>query len=406
MADLGDRVLATKEGETFLYSDVEGNLDDRQELGLGLYHQDTRFLSHFQMRISGREPVLLSSSAERAYMAYVDMTNPDLYEGEELTAPQQTVNIRRVRTINGRLFERVRVKNYNAFPVSLTVEFSLGADFADIFEVRGLFRPERGHYEPPSVDGRTAVFTYRGLDDVHRETLVEFGSDPDVVEVRGDLVVARFTLHLDAHQTRLVTMTVDPRIDGLGPEPKDFDVAVHELRRSYEEWERESTQITTDNEVFDQLLHRGLRDLRALYTSMDGGGILAAGIPWYVAVFGRDALITSHQLLMVNQDVARQTLSLLAELQGTVDDPWRDEEPGKILHEIRRGEVRRPGRRRVRGVPPPVTEGAPQPGLEGLRRLRHARGRTAGRASGGPGRGAGLRVHGQGPHGGRLRGAR
>jgi glycogen debranching enzyme len=114
---------------------------------------------------------------------------------------------------------------------------------------------------------------------------------------------------------------------------------VHQLRRSYEDWERAGTKILTDNELFNQLLQRGLRDLRALYTDTGNGGILAAGIPWYVTVFGRDALITSHQLLTVTTRPAREALQVLGRLQGTEIDPWRDEEPGKILHEIRRGEL-------------------------------------------------------------------
>src|SRR5438128_9300820 len=93
VTDLANRVLAVKEGETFLYSDTEGNLDDRKDYGLGLYHKDTRFLSHFVLKMSGREPVLLSSSSERAYMAFVDLTNMDLYEDEQLAVPQQTLNI-------------------------------------------------------------------------------------------------------------------------------------------------------------------------------------------------------------------------------------------------------------------------------------------------------------------------
>ena len=96
------------------------------------------------MTVSGRDPVLLSSSSERAYMSHVDLTNPDLYEGDEIAVPQQTLNIRRIRAINGRLFERVRVKNYNAHAVSLDLEFSLAADFADIFEVRGMAREQHG----------------------------------------------------------------------------------------------------------------------------------------------------------------------------------------------------------------------------------------------------------------------
>ena len=99
LADFSNKVLAVKEGETFFYSDVEGNLDDRREYGLGLYHRDTRFLSHYHMSVSEREPVLLSSSSERAYMSHVDLTNPDLYHGDRLAVPQQTLNIRRVRAI-------------------------------------------------------------------------------------------------------------------------------------------------------------------------------------------------------------------------------------------------------------------------------------------------------------------
>src|SRR5947208_9832848 len=100
LADFSNKVLAVKEGETFFYSDVTGNLDDRREFGLGLYHRDTRFLSHFRMRIADRDPVLLSSSSERAYMAYVDLTNPDLYEDHVLAVPQQTLNIRRIRAVS------------------------------------------------------------------------------------------------------------------------------------------------------------------------------------------------------------------------------------------------------------------------------------------------------------------
>jgi glycogen debranching enzyme len=339
LADFSNKVLAVKEGDTFFYSDVEGNLDDRREYGLGLYHKDTRFLSHFQMRVSGRDAVLLSSSSERAYMSYVDLTNPELYEASRTSVPQQTLNIRRVRAINGRVFERVRVKNYNPYAVELTIAFSLAADFADIFEVRGLKRSTRGRYEPPSVDDRTARFAYLGEDGVRRQTLVEMFPAPDRLQVVGDRVEAEFRLLLAGHQTKLISITFSPQVDGERPPAIEFDAAVHALRRSYEDWERECTQVVTDNELFDQLLMRGLRDLRALFTPYDGGGVMAAGIPWYVAVFGRDALLSSHQLLTINPRAARDALRLLARYQGTEDNPWRDEEPGKILHEIRQGEL-------------------------------------------------------------------
>jgi glycogen debranching enzyme len=344
LAELSSKVLAVKEGETFLYSDTQGDLDDRREYGLGLYHRDTRFLSHFRMKISGRDPVLLSSSAERAYMSYVDLTNPELFSDGDVSVPQQTLNIRRVRVVNGRLYERVRVKNYNPYAVHLIVGFSLATDFADIFEVRGLRREAHGHQDPPKAEDNCAEFSYLGEDGVSRRTVVEFDPPPDRMEVLGDRVEVDFLLELAADQTKLIQVTVAPEVGGERRKRIEFDAAVHELRRSYEDWERQGTRIVTDNELYDQLLHRGLRDLRALYTETDHGGILAAGIPWYVTVFGRDALITAHQLLMVTTTPARDALSVLARYQGTKVDPWRDEEPGKILHEIRRGELAGAGR--------------------------------------------------------------
>jgi glycogen debranching enzyme len=343
VTDLASKTLAVKEDDAFLYSDLEGNLDHGGNYGLGLYSKDTRFLSHFRLTINGRDPVLLSSSSERGYMSHVDLTNPDLYDGEILTVPQQTLNIRRIRAISGRLFERVRVKNYNPFPVSVDLEFRYAADFADIFEVRGMTRELPEPPQPPTVEEGTIEFTYLGRDKIRRMTRIEFGSRPDRVEVDGLTATAVFRMHLGPYQTKLIGSSIDPIIEGGRESSVDFDHAVHDLRRSYEEWERESTQVITDNELFNELLDRSLRDLRALYTHTDDGAVLAAGIPWYVTVFGRDALIASHQLLMVNTRPARDALELLAAKQGTVVDDWRDEEPGKILHEIRQGELARAG---------------------------------------------------------------
>jgi glycogen debranching enzyme len=344
LTDLASKTLAVKDAETFLYSDLEGNLDHGSDIGLGLYSNDTRFLSHFRLTMNGRELVLLSSSAERGYMAHIDLTNPDLFEDRVLCAPQQTINVRRARAIRGSLFERLRIKNYNPFPVTLEVELAVGADFADIFEVRGMSE-RRPAGTRPNVDGSQIRFVHDGQDGVRRVTAIRFGLEPDGIDVDGDVATARFRLHLEPHQTRLVAVTVEPDTGG---EPHaetapDFDHAVHELRRSYEEWERESTRIVTDNELFNELLDRSLRDLRALYTRVNGNGVLAAGIPWYVTIFGRDSLISAHQFLTVNTRPAREALEVLAERQGTEVNDWRDEQPGKILHEVRSGELARAG---------------------------------------------------------------
>jgi glycogen debranching enzyme len=344
VTDLASKTLAVKEGHTFLYSDLEGNLDHSGDFGLGLYSHDTRYLSHFHLTMNGRDLVLLSSSSERGYMSHVDLTNRDLYEDDVLSAPQQTINVRRVRAIDGHLFERIRIKNYNPFDVTLRVELRFGADFADIFDVRGMTHAQTGGPHRPTTADGAIEFVHEGRDGLRRFTRIRFGLEPDRIELEEASAVAVFRLHLDPYQTRLIAVSIEPVLEGDADEAApDFEHAVHELRRSYEAWERESTRIVTDNELFNQLLDRSLRDLRALYTKVGEGGVLAAGIPWYVTIFGRDALIASHQLLTVNTQPAREALELLAARQGTEVDDWRDEQPGKILHEIRDGELARAG---------------------------------------------------------------
>jgi len=183
ITDLASKTLAVKEGDAFLYSDLEGNLEQEADYGLGLYSKDTRFLSRFRLTINGRAPVLLSSSSERGYMSHVDLTNPDLYDDQVLAVPQQTLNIRRIRAISGRLFERVRMKNYNPFPVTIEVEFAFGADFADIFEVRGMTRDGSRPPAAPKVEDGRIDFVYEGRDGVRRITRIEFGARADRIDV-------------------------------------------------------------------------------------------------------------------------------------------------------------------------------------------------------------------------------
>src|SRR5215207_11000180 len=200
VTDLASKTLAVKEGQTFLYSDLEGNLDHGGHEGLGLYSHDTRFLSHFRLTMNGRNLVLLSSSAERGYQSHVDLTNPDLFEEDVLCAPQQTINVRRVRAIAGDLFERIRIKNYNPFEVTLEVGLTFGADFADIFDVRGMTHRHSGGSIPPTVDGSAIEFAHEGRDHVRRITRIRFGIDPDRVDVEGALARAVFRVHLDPYQ--------------------------------------------------------------------------------------------------------------------------------------------------------------------------------------------------------------
>jgi glycogen debranching enzyme len=152
-------------------------------------------------------------------------------------------------------------------------------------------------------------------------------------------VVASWRLRLEPTQTEMIALVVEPRAANSSPPHKPFDVAMHELRRSYESWERACTRVWTDNQLYNSLLARGLRDLRALLTPTRHGNLPAAGIPWFVAPFGRDSLLTCHQTLLLNPDLTRTTLEVLAAFQADEVDEWRDAQPGKILHELRQGEL-------------------------------------------------------------------
>jgi glycogen debranching enzyme len=339
LTDCAGSVLSIKEGEAFLVSALDGDLNEGNSCGLGFYYRDTRFLSLFTMRMNGTEPILLSSSAERAYMSHMDLTNADVWAGGEIVIPQQTINIRRIRVCGRRLYERIRVKNYSPAPVEVQIELTFGADFADIFEVRGVQRTIRGTMLQPKLAERGVVFAYLGQDDLFRQTRVEFSQDASSSSVRGGQVTFVFSIPLRPHQTRLLGLTVEPLI-GTEPSPQgDFDASLHQIRRSYEAFDRECTTVTTDNRVFNQLLERGRRDMRALTTETRFGKIISAGIPWYVAPFGRDSLLAAYEILSLHPKISADTLRLLAHFQGRQVDPWRDEEPGKIFHEIRQGEL-------------------------------------------------------------------
>ncbi|HEX9342440.1 MAG TPA: amylo-alpha-1,6-glucosidase [Actinomycetota bacterium] len=335
------RLWSTKEGDMFLCADAHGNVDAEAAIGAGLYYKDTRFLSDYMLTVDGHVPLLLSTSADRAYASHVDLANQDLVAVDgAIQAIQGTVNIRRTRVIKGRLYERIRVKNYNANPVELTLALRFFSDFADIFEVRGLKRAQRGKFARPKADKAGAVLAYAGQDGVFRETRIGFGTPATTAEIHDEQIVAvTWQLRLAPNETMVIPLTVEPRVGGEVPAQQSFDEAVHDLRRSYEEWERSCTRVWTDNQLYNSVLTRAMRDLRALLTPTRHGKVVAAGIPWFVAPFGRDALLTCHQTLMLNPDLTRTTLEVLAGFQADAVDKFRDAEPGKILHELRQGEL-------------------------------------------------------------------
>ncbi|HEX6348191.1 MAG TPA: amylo-alpha-1,6-glucosidase [Candidatus Dormibacteraeota bacterium] len=335
---LEDRVIL-KEDQVFVVSDINGDIPAGNDLGLGFYRQDTRYLSVFELRLNGRVPILLNHSVDRAYVATFQLVNPALTNPDGSPIPRQSLSLRRTRFVhNGALHERIGLQNCNVGPVRVELELRFDADYMDIFTVRGYHSTAVGVTRPTDVTETGFMFAYDGADGLVRRTEVVFDPKPRLATG-----VASYAVELAPKQTFVVLVDVLPIAGEEFPEPDfQFDASLTDLERTYERWNAASTSYRTDNEVLDNgLVWRSLEDLRILCDQTPSGLYPTAGTPWYAVPFGRDALITSFQCLALNPDLAYGTLRYLADHQGSSLDPYREEEPGKILHEIRFGELAR-----------------------------------------------------------------
>ena len=341
-AEAREELLALKSGAVFLCARPDGDIRASRASGEGLYVEDTRHLSELRVTVGGRPPVLLSSVMESGHHAVINATNSVL-SGTRPPVPQETLNVRRTVLISDRLFYRVRVRSFRPHPVATVAEVSLAADFADVFEVRGVGRHTTGHVAPPTSDGTRVRLRYLAADGQRRETLVEFSPLPSRLRIDGRRAIVAWDVQLDAGEATELLITVLPARSGRRRARPTLDETATRLEAAHADWVGSCARISTDNDRFDRLIDASVRDLHALMTPVANGQLPAAGIPWYVAPFGRDSLLSACESLMVNPEVARGTLLVLAGLQARSDEPWRDAEPGKILHELRTGELARTG---------------------------------------------------------------
>ena len=233
-------------------------------------------------------------------------------------------------------------ENFNLAAVDFVVELTFDADFLDVFQVRGAARQRCGHYFRPVVRDGTLSFYYRGLDDVTRQTVLRFSPAPAEIVER----TARWQLKLEPLKRWELEVTVTPLIENRGAvasSARDFAAILRSRREAHEGWERDSTHFSSSNDVFNTALNTAIGDFHALQIPMNGRRIIAAGIPWFATMFGRDSIIAAYQSLSLNPRLAADTLRLLAARQGMEHNDWRDEQPGKILHEYRDGEMTRCG---------------------------------------------------------------
>ncbi len=361
-----------KEDNIFAVTDRDGNIRAQSSDGQGLYLGDTRFLSVFEFCIEDVAIQLLSSSGELNFMNNFQFANLPAVLADGASLAARTLSVRRNRFIDGGLHERIGIFNYGSTPVTLTLHLTFGSDFRDMFDVRGYTeRRNRGVVGAPEANGEVIRLKYLGRDAVVRTTVVAFDAAPDSVELlnveaepapveqgataddeeRDPLTEtgitpptahATFRVTVPARDRWSLTIHIAPSVgtESSSPSPEpSLDDSFRRIMQAYGAWESGCTRITSDNELLNALVRQSTQDLRLTINREKTGLLPVAGVPWFAVPFGRDSLITALQTLCLNPEIAYGALRFLASYQGKEVDPWRDEEPGKILHEIRSGEM-------------------------------------------------------------------
>ena len=333
-----ERRRVLKQGQAFALFDRFG---DVQPIGLhedGLYHGDTRFMSHQELRINGVRPMFLNSTVrDDNGLLIVELMNPDLNVGTDNLIHKGLLHIFRAKMLwENALYEHVRVVNFGLETVDATLSMEIDADYVDIFEIRGFRREKRGALLTPDVGKSELLLGYRGLDQVVRRTRINYEPAPDVLSAQRADFHIRLQPREEAHLYLTVACEPDEQAARAGT---DYFFAYTAANAALKESMHDQCRIVTSNAMFDRWLDRSTADLVMLSTDLPGGKYPFAGLPWYSTTFGRDGIITAHQLLWLDPGIARGVLAVLADTQAASHDPARDAEPGKILHEARLGEL-------------------------------------------------------------------
>ncbi|MGJ4943724.1 glycogen debranching N-terminal domain-containing protein [Bradyrhizobium sp. HKCCYLS1011] len=325
-----------KHDDTFIVLDGHGDIGASAGGPDGLFNSDTRYLARLELMLDDVQPLLLGSSLRDDNSALtIDLTNPDIYHQGRLVMSKDMLHI--VRTIflwRGTAYQRIGVQNHGDRRASLDLKLNFDNDFADLFEVRGAVRQRRG-VGSSKLEGPAGVrLEYRGLDGVTRSTALNFDPRPTRLSVN----MAIFHLDLAPHESRSVFVAISCNARA-GEKPGRFFPSLLAHRREMRSCTRGATSIETSNDIFNEVLCQAMADLNMLMTDTAQGRYPYAGIPWYSTTFGRDGLITAMQMLWVDPRIARGVLRRLAFYQAKETDPLADAEPGKILHEMRGGEM-------------------------------------------------------------------
>jgi glycogen debranching enzyme len=332
-----------KSGNTFFLSQADGRLPLGSRHAIGLFHDDTRYLSAHELRLNGARPILLAASDAPGTTSVHDLTNPELKLTDGEVLPMQRLQMRVVRTVRERAVEeRIAVRCFTRRPLALTLELCLAADFEAMLALRGIIR----ELEPPHVDTIVTrggvTFAAEGRDGLRRSTAIQSTPPPD----RIDGACLRYVLELRPRERAEVAIRYeiidaarlisDPAAAGSEDDagPPSFPAVLGARGQAVQD-----VRVHSSSELFNRVVRRSLMDLKLLRSSVRGHPFYAAGIPWYATLFGRDSIITALQMSALDPEIMVGTLRLLARLVGRRRDDDHDEDPGKLIHELRLGEL-------------------------------------------------------------------
>jgi glycogen debranching enzyme len=332
-----DRTRVLKYGDTFGVFNRYGDIEAIGHGQLGLFHVEARHLDRMTVRLGGSTPLLLSSTVrgDNAFLS-VDLTNVDIAVENRSVIPRGVLHVYRSKFLaDGVCYEQLRLANYGLGRIELPLSIEFGADYADIFEVRGTQRWQRGRLEPAQTNTGTVTLCYQGIDKVTRSTALHFSPAPDLLTEN----LATYSLKLDPREEAVISLTVVCERNVPSKSRQMYAEAFAERNAQCREGIFDGCRITTSSKPFNDWLTRSEADLRMLIQGNPEGAYPYAGVPWFNTVFGRDGIITALECLWMAPSIAEGVLKYLAQTQATEKIPEQDAEPGKIVHEVRRGEM-------------------------------------------------------------------
>jgi glycogen debranching enzyme len=344
LQDISDAVVVKKEN-VFFVTLKDGSLPMRDH-GLGLFYHDCCYLDGYVLTISEQEPFPLAVTSKQGFVAIFQLTNPDIPNVGEGNLPKKNLEIRWTRSLESDppcLIDTLRIENFHSEEVDFSIALNFRARFRDVFNARDLTHDQPGKLHDPKWEGKRLVFSYDGADDIFRSTHIEFSRAPDFIEG----TTARFTFklsqrgHAELHTAIHIhesSKSEKPRLV-TRPNGQTAEAVQTKSRKHRIQGLSEYVEVRSDSLTLNLLMDRSIKDLYTLRSSIEGYEYFSAGLPWFGTLFGRDSAIIGLQLMAVNPMVSEEIIRVLAHFQGKRFDPWRDEKPGQILHEMRVGEL-------------------------------------------------------------------